>query len=93
MINDPQFLALTSRAQRVVGLILWRGNPDREINVDQDTFYARLKLFPGQTGATMTERALADLINELRGSVLPNFMIRVGDNDLGEQEQILTITY
>ncbi|WP_054750831.1 hypothetical protein [Lacticaseibacillus thailandensis] len=93
MINDPQFQALSARAQRVVGLVLWRGNPDREITVAQDTFYARLKLFPGQTGATMVERALADLINELRHSLLPNFMIRVGDNDVGEQEQVLTITY
>jgi len=39
------------------------------------------------------QRDVGQVQKELRAKLLPNFDIRVGDNDLGEDEMLFTLTY
>ncbi|WP_127848590.1 hypothetical protein [Lacticaseibacillus hulanensis] len=96
MMDKNEMLAvsdLSPRAQQVVGLIMWMDRPDREIVMPRSQFYARLHFYPRNENMMAIQKAVADVVAELRGSIFPEFNIRVGDNDLGEQEQLFTITY
>ncbi len=88
-----QVAHLSARAQQIVGLVMWMDRPDREIVMPRSQFYARLHFYPRNENMMAIQTAVADVVAELRASVLPALRIRVGDNDLGEQEQLFTLTY
>jgi hypothetical protein len=96
MFNAEQMAliaTLTPRAQQVAGLIMWMDAPDREIIMPRSQFYARLHFYPKNANMMAIQRAVAAIEAELQQSVLPQLNIRVGDNELGEQEQLFTLTY
>ncbi|WDF82506.1 hypothetical protein PQ472_11515 [Lacticaseibacillus pabuli] len=84
---------LTPRAQQVVGLIMWTDDAEREIVMARSEFYAKLHFHPTNANMMAIQRAVAQVQTELRAQLLPNFDIRVGDNDLGEDEMLFTISY
>ncbi|WP_125571070.1 hypothetical protein [Lacticaseibacillus songhuajiangensis] len=84
---------LTPRAQQVCGLIMWMDAPDHEIIMPRSQFYARLHYFPRNDNMMAIQQEVAAMTRELRASVLPQFMIHLGDNDLGEDEMLYTISY
>lgn len=97
MIFNAEQLAriakLSPRAQQVCGLIMWMDDPDREIVMPRRQFFARLHYYPRNTNMMAIQQEVADMTRELRASVLPAFMIHLGDNDLGEDEMLYTISY
>lgn len=84
---------LSPRAQQVVGLIMWTDDPEREIVMARSEFYAKLHFQPNNANMMAIQRDVGQVQKELRAKLLPNFDIRVGDNDLGEDEMLFTLTY
>ncbi len=96
MFDAQQFQViaqLSPRAQQVVGFIMWMDSPAREIVLPRSQFYARLHFYPRNENMMAIQKAVADVVEEVRAALLPHLNIRIGDNDLGEQEQLFTITY
>lgn len=87
-----QLATLSDRAQQIVGLLLWQNDPEREVIVSRQAFYARLGYRPDNTNMMAIQEQVAVIAAEVR-TVLPHFQIWVGDNDLGEQEQLFTLRY
>lgn len=84
---------LSPRALQIMGLILWRDEPDREIEIARADFYARLHFHASNKNMMAIQQAVAAAVRELQNGGWPHLNIRVGDNDLGETEQLFTLTY
>ncbi|WP_155287869.1 hypothetical protein [Lacticaseibacillus zhaodongensis] len=95
-LTDEQVAAipqLSPRALQILGLILWRDEPDCEIEIARSDFYVRLHYHADNGNMMQIQQEVGAAVRELQRGGWPRLNIRVGDNDRGETEQLFTISY